>query len=852
MSLGSVRRRFRSRLTRVGVAGLVTSAALAVFLLSTVLFSTPASTQEPTHAELKQQCYEGGAAWRGQDGMAEDCATLLGLMDELRGTGTLNWSATRSMTQWDGATLRGTHLRLQTLRLTKKGLNGTIPAAMGQLTGLRGLYMSFNDLSGTIPDELGQIKGLRYLYLSENRLTGQIPLSIEHLPFRRIGLSGNSFSGCLPAGLRDVGINDWNFLQLNDCPADAVTLRVSGAAGGTLSVSDGAHVYARNAVVTVRARPASGHRVLDWGDDCAAVLPTSTSCRLTMDADKTVSIAYKQRPTGPRCLGPGRTAIADPTNLGLVDDCKVLWGLKGQLRGTAPLNWDSRLPITEWEGITLGGTPLRVTKVELATHGLTGSISPKLGELEELETLNLTWNKLGGSIPAELGKLTSLTDLLLFRNNFTGSIPPELGNLANLRFLSLSQNYLSGSIPAELADLAQLQALHLYQNRLTGQIPPELQDLEHLTAISLSENSFSGCIPKALLSIANHDLDRLTISECRPPSTLTIRVGPNGATNPTPGQHSLAHGSRVTLTAIPSVGYFVDSWGGDCADASAGATCSLTMDRDRVVVVEFAALGPCATGGAVPNAARDVDLMRDCERLLELRDVLVGTGALNWNSNTAITSWTGVTVGGSPPRVTRLRLSNRGLTGELSGLLGTLTGLRELRLDRNQLTGRIPSKLTQLIDLTHVYLRGNTLTGCIPPSLWDAANHDIAALGLPTCGAPSDASRVEDTIGEGTYKLALREGSPALVFDIPSGLQLEIIGIVVSDAGPEGADFIGLILEVPTGGSWLCLDLERGEQCGRRIDPNSQGAAGQSTTTTPETSELFDRIAESLWMEEGQ
>ena len=513
----------RGRVFGVAFAGLVISAALAVFLLSTFLFSTPVSTQAPTptHAELKQQCYEGGAAWRGQDGMAEDCATLLGLMDELRGTGTLNWSATRVMTQWDGVTLRGTHLRLQTLRLTRKGLNGTIPAAMGQLTGLRGLYMSYNQLSGTIPDELGQLKGLRYFYLTYNQLSGQIPLSMENLPFRRIGLDGNSFSGCLPAGMRDVEFNDWNLLQLNDCPADAVTLRVTGGAGGTLSVSDGAHVYARNAVATVRATPASGHRILQWGDDCSAVLPTSTMCRLTMDADKTVSVVYKQRPTGPRCVGPGRTAIADPTNLGLVDDCQVLWGLKGRLRGTAPLNWDSRLPITEWEGITLAGTPLRVTKVELATHGLTGSISPKLGELEELERLDLTWNKLGGSIPAELGQLTSLTDLLLFRNNFTGSIPPELGDLANLKFLSLSQNYLSGAIPVELANLSQLQALHLYQNRLTGEIPPALQQLEHLAAISLSENSFSGCIPRDLRSIGSHDLERLSIQPCLP-LTLTL------------------------------------------------------------------------------------------------------------------------------------------------------------------------------------------------------------------------------------------------------------------------------------------------------------------------------------------
>ena len=120
----------------------------------------------------------------------------------------------------------------------------------------------------------------------------------------------------------------------------------------------------------------------------------------------------------------------------------------------------------DWFGVTcfLG----HVTRLDLGSNNLTGSVPSELGNLTGLEFLTLWSNNLTGSIPAELGNLTALRDLRLWSNDLTGSIPVELGNLTALRNLSLSSNSLTGSIPAELGNLAALSDLNLTGNELSG------------------------------------------------------------------------------------------------------------------------------------------------------------------------------------------------------------------------------------------------------------------------------------------------------------------------------------------------------------------------------------------------
>ncbi|GJN39552.1 hypothetical protein PR202_gb28677 [Eleusine coracana subsp. coracana] len=111
-------------------------------------------------------------------------------------------------------------------------------------------------------------------------------------------------------------------------------------------------------------------------------------------------------------------------------------------------SWDPTLvnPCT-WFHVTCNNDN-SVIRVDLGNAALSGTLVPQLGQLKNLQYLELYSNNISGTIPSELGNLTNLVSLDLYLNNFTGPIPDSLGNLVKLRFLDLSNNNLSGEVPS--------------------------------------------------------------------------------------------------------------------------------------------------------------------------------------------------------------------------------------------------------------------------------------------------------------------------------------------------------------------------------------------------------------------
>ncbi len=350
----------RGALTALPLAVLAALALLAITIRSEAGPGPLAAATPTPDAALKQQCIEGAAVGSGNDGLASDCALLLAAKDTLRGTATLNWSASTAIADWTGVAVSSSLQRVTGVTPTNQSLNGAIPTQLAGLTELRDLQLSYNaltgsipaelgsleqldilylfsnQLTGSIPGELGNLANLRFLglrdnqlsgaipsgfatlwslqdlYLNNNQLSGAIPAALGDLGLRVIYVSGNSgLSGCIPAALSSVRYNDLATLSLDDCEAEAThTLTVSKGTGGSVDPGAGTHSYRSGALARVLAIPGSAFRVASWGGDCAGTPRTETACVLTMDANKTASVTFERAQT--LTVSAGEGGSADP------------------------------------------------------------------------------------------------------------------------------------------------------------------------------------------------------------------------------------------------------------------------------------------------------------------------------------------------------------------------------------------------------------------------------------------------------------------------------------------------------------------------------------------------------------
>ncbi len=176
-----------------------------------------------------------------------------------------------------------------------------------------------------------------------------------------------------------------------------------------------------------------------------------------------------------------------------------------------------------------------------------------------------------------------------------------------------------------------------------------------------------------------------------------------------------------TLTYSDNSGYFdVDEMG--------NITTTMTLDHEAmashsVTITATDSEGATDTldvtimvGDAHPDCP-DMGLTNDCEALLDAKSDLGGD--LNWDADTAMADWEGVTM--SDGRVSGIWLKDEGLDGSVSAALGRLDMLTVLNLHTNSLSGEIPD-LSGASMLEELYLPNNDLTGGIPEWLNGSTN----------------------------------------------------------------------------------------------------------------------------------
>jgi Leucine-rich repeat (LRR) protein len=316
-------------------------------------------------------------------------------------------------------------------------------------------------------------------------------------------------------------------------------------------------------------------------------------------------------------------------------------------------NWNGAVG-TEctWFGVTCSSGDANVTRIDLNTNGLTGSLAP-LAALTALERFNVNDNLLTGNVPA-LASLSALEFFEAKNNNLTGAIP-ALAGLANLLLLNLSGNSLTSAIPA-LTGLPGLLFLIVNNNALTGSIPT-LTGSPLLSIVDVSQNNLSGSIPS---------LTGLT-------SLATFRVGSNQLT-----------GAIPALTGLNSLKDF-SAQGNQLTGSIPALNGSTTLQRVQLYNNQLSGPIPSLTG------------------LIFLNSFLAYGNQLSGS----IPTLTGLT------NLTEFDVSNNALTGSIPSLTGT--DLDIFRVANNQLTGAVPAAPATL-NAGESTLCPNQLTPSVSPA----------------------------------------------------------------------------------------------------------------------------------------
>ncbi|KAJ1294679.1 hypothetical protein BS78_01G164300 [Paspalum vaginatum] len=392
----------------------------------------------------------------------------------------------------------------------------------------------------------------------------------------------------------------------------------------------------------------------------------------------------------------------------------------------ASWNWNgSAAGACDWDGVACGRHG-RVVALSLPSLGLSGTLSPAVGNLSFLRALNLSSNWLRGEIPASIGRLRRLRTLDLRVNTFSGALPGNVTSCASLTDLLLSSNRLAGSVPDELGDaLARLQVLDLYNNSFTGPVPASLANLTSLRQLSLGINGFAGSIPHGIGRNMAHleyiDLcDNHRLSGELPPSlynmsSLTkLDVGQNAL------QGSIPPDIHLRLPRLQYLGLFVNRFSGAVPSSLSnltdleelelsenGFTGSVPSDLGRLQSLWNLQLDGNRLEAGRTEGWEFMDSLANCSKLKVL-----DLGANNFT-------------GDLPASVAKLSTNLQdlylydlvGVSGTIPSDIGSLIGLKVLWIQNTSISGAIPESIGKLANLTELNLDNNGLSGLIPSSV---------------------------------------------------------------------------------------------------------------------------------------
>ncbi|KAK9081988.1 hypothetical protein Syun_030970 [Stephania yunnanensis] len=369
-------------------------------------------------------------------------------------------------------------------------------------------------------------------------------------------------------------------------------------------------------------------------------------------------------------------------------------------------SWNTSLHFCQWHGVTCGRRHQRVVMLDLQSHGLTGSLSPYIGNLSFLHTIDLgnndfaekshhqkylavcsaacicigqqffhRSNNLTGSLPYDLGNLSSLQFIGLGRNFLEGGIPDSIGQLKSLYFLSLDENMLSSKLPPSIYNLSSLWSLSLTMNQIVDRLPSDIGRtfLPNLRELYIAGNHFFGPLPSSLFNISTLEM---------------LELSGNGFTGKVPD-------NMGNMQKLQFLGLSQNNQLGSSGHADDLKFLSSINNTVLKVINAF----DCQLSGILHKSLANISFTQ----LEELK--------LSGNQISGIIP---SEIFIKLPNLTRLHLRDNFLTGNIPQDIGKLNNLGVLTLGNNNLSGRIPSSINNLARLLYLELDHNNFEGVVP------------------------------------------------------------------------------------------------------------------------------------------
>ncbi|KAL4618729.1 hypothetical protein ACB092_06G032000 [Castanea dentata] len=434
------------------------------------------------------------------------------------------------------------------------------------LTNLTWLFLSNCGIQGTIPAEIGNLKELINLELADNNMTGEIPVEIGNLVnLWQLELYNNSFTGKLPIGLRNLTKLEMFDFSNNYLEGDLSELRF-------LNNLVSLQLYQNELSGQVPAEFGNFTKLVDlslYRNSFTGPLPHN----LLSWAKTNFIEASENFFTGPI-----------PPDMCKQGTMRSLFMFENYLTGEIPASFancstlrrfkvnnnslSGKVPIGIW------GLPIMIL-IDISLNDIEGPITSDIKNAKSLAYLFAGNNRLSGELPAAICNVLVLKSnkfhgpignhntsgvfffklriLDLSHNEFTGLLPRNYFEKFNAMMINdegrlepqylgesytgygckrqscqyqdsvvvtvkgleiklqriltifttidLSSNKFEGVIPEVLGRLIILRLLNLSHNSLTGHIPSSLAKLSALESLDLSSNSLTGEIPLQLTNL---------------------------------------------------------------------------------------------------------------------------------------------------------------------------------------------------------------------------------------------------------------------------------------------------------------------------------------------------------------